>query len=148
LRGDFVSVNKLIAHDISKAPGDIYLQTHATNPLIKPETFAKALKTFVDDEDSHDSLFSVNRYQARFYSSTGEAVNHNPEELLRTQDLPPVYEENSLLYIFTAQSFAKKQRRIGLNPILFDTPRMESIDIDDEFSFKLAEMLALYSRSA
>jgi len=145
LRGDFVSVNKIIEYDISISDSDIFVQTHATNPLLKAETLAIALKKFIESEDNNDSLFSVNRYQSRFYTHKGEAINHNLEKLLRTQDLPPVYEENSNFYIFTRESFNKKKRRIGENPILFEMSRIEAIDIDDEFSFKLAEILALYA---
>ena len=147
LIGDFVSVNKLIEHDMEFCEGEIFIQTHATNPLLRAETIAKALKYFVEEEEENqaDSLFSVNKFQTRFYTESGEAINHNPKELLRTQDLPPVLEENSCIYIFTKESFKNSGRRIGLKPVYFETPKVESIDIDDEFSFKLAELLALYS---
>ena len=143
LRGDMVSMNRIIEHDIGLVEADIFIQTHATNPLLKPETIARALKEFAEDED-HDSLFSVNAYQSRFYTHDGKPVNHDPDELLRTQDLHPVYEENSCLYVFTGESFAASGARIGARPRLFPTPRIESIDIDDEFAFRLAELLALY----
>jgi len=144
LRGDYVSVNKIISYDLTKTDGDIYIQTHTTNPLLQSETIAKGLKQFVEQDDSYDSLFSVNRYQSRFYSEHAKAINHDPNELIRTQDLTPVYEENSVLYIFTKNSFEKSKARIGKKPMMFETPRVDSIDIDDEFSFKLAEMLSLY----
>jgi len=146
LIGDFVSVNKLIKYDLENSESDIYIQTHATNPLLKAETIAHSLKSFVENENGRDSLFSVNKFQSRFYDKDGHPVNHNPEELLRTQDLPPVYEENSCLYVFTKTSFFKKERRIGENPILFEIPKIEAVDIDDEYSFKLAEIIALYSK--
>lgn len=145
LQGDFVSVNKIIAHDIEKAESDIFIQTHATNPLLKAETIAGALKKFIESEDKYDSVFSVNRFQSRFYDSNGKAINHNPDELIRTQDLSPIYEENSNFYIFTNDSFTKYKRRIGDQPLLFEISKIESIDIDDEFSFKLAEILSLYA---
>lgn len=144
LCGDFVSMNKVIAHDIQEGPADIYLQTHATNPLLRRETISQALKDFVAAED-RDSLFSVSRLQTRLYWQDGKPINHDPSELLRTQDLPPVYEENSCLYVFTRQSFGRAQRRIGEQPLLFETPRVESIDIDDEYTFRLAEMLVSYA---
>lgn len=145
LRGDFVSVNKLIKYDLDNSDGDIYLQTHATNPLVKSETIAIAIKKFVEiEDDDYDSLFTVNRFQTRFYKSDGVPINHNPKELLRTQDLDPVYEENSCMYIFTKESFLKEDKRIGSNPFMYETPHIESIDIDDEFSFKLAEILSIY----
>ncbi len=146
LRGDMVSTNKLFAHDIDQTDASLFVQTHATNPLLRPETIAKALKSFVEDDKGFDSLFSVTVHHSRFYNDNGEAVNHDPDNLIRTQDLPPMYEENSVLYIFTRESFVKRSRRIGEAPMIFPTSRIESIDIDDEFTFRLAELLALYSQ--
>jgi CMP-N-acetylneuraminic acid synthetase len=145
LIGDFVSVNKIIGYDLSESESDIYLQTHATNPLLKSETIADALKKFLELEEEYDSMFSVNAYQSRFYLKDGEAINHNPEELLRTQDLDPLYEENSNFYIFTNESFHSTGRRIGKKPFMYPTSKIESIDIDDEFSFHLAELLSMYA---
>jgi CMP-N-acetylneuraminic acid synthetase len=145
LRGDLVSMNKLIAHDISRFASDIYIQTHATNPLLRSRTISEALRSFAKS-DEYDSLFTVNRVQTRLYDSEGRPVNHDPEELMRTQDLPPLFEENSCLYVFTLESFEKKQRRIGDMPLMYETDPIESIDIDDEFTFRLAEMLAGYAQ--
>jgi len=103
------------------------------------------LRRFIQSEE-HDSLFSVNRVQTRLYAASGEPINHDPEKLIRTQDLPPVFEENSVLYIFTRESFAVRRRRIGDKPLMFETDRIESIDIDNEYTFRLAEMLAGYVR--
>ena len=146
IRGDFVSMNRVIEYDLTQSEADIYLQTHATNPLLSHETLAHALKKFVEKQEECDSLFSVTQYQSRFYFEDGRPVNHDPEELLRTQDLPPLYEENSCIYIFTKESFGEKKRRIGPKPVLFPTPHIESTDIDDEFTFRLAELLALYAQ--
>ena len=145
LRGHDVSTNRIFGHDLVQVEADIFVQTHATNPLLRPETIAAALKTFVENEEEYDSLFGVNTYRSRFYREDGSAVNHDPELLIPTQDLSPVYEENSCIYVFTRESFEKKKRRIGLKPLMFPTPPMESVDIDDEFAFRLAELLALYS---
>jgi N-acylneuraminate cytidylyltransferase len=145
LCGDMVSMNRVIAHDISQVASDIYLQTHATNPLLRSETITRALRRFVRSEDC-DSLFSVNRYQSRFYTGEGEPINHDPTHLIRTQDLEPIFEENSALYVFTRASFESTDRRIGRRPFMFETDRIEGIDIDDEYTFRLAEMLAGYAR--
>ena len=66
--------------------------------------------------------------------------------LLRTQDLPPLYEENSNLYLFTRTSFAATGARIGAKPAIFVTPRLESWDIDDEEGFMVAELVAARTR--
>lgn len=144
LRGDLVSMNALIAHDMARVAADIYVQTHATNPLLRSKTITDALRAFAKSEN-HDSLFTVNRLQTRLYDAEGRPINHDPDELLRTQDLPPLFEENSCLYIFSSESFGKKGRRIGDDPLMYETEPIESIDIDDEFTFRLAEVLAGYA---
>lgn len=147
LCGDQISTNQIFDYDLSQTDGEIYLQTHTTNPILKAGTISKALTKFISIEPDYDSLFSVNRHQSRFYTHTGAAINHDPDELIRTQDLNPLYEENSSLYIFTKESFGKNKRRIGSRPFLHVTPPIESIDIDDEFSFRIAELLSLYTQS-
>lgn len=145
LCGDFVSMNKVLADDVDNVEADIYLMTHATNPLLRPATIRggiAALESAVDAETA-DSLFSVNRFQTRFYRGDASPVNHDPGNLARTQDLEPWYEENSILYLFTKDSFSTTGARIGECPVLFETPPLESVDIDDEPGWILAELIAL-----
>ncbi len=143
LRGDFVSMNSIIGHDLSLAASEHFLQTHSTNPLVRGETIDRAIERYFDGLAKNDSLFSVTPWQCRFYTADGRPVNHNPAELLRTQDLPPLYEENSCLYIFSQKSFAAAgDKRIGLTPALFPMSRLEAVDIDEEEDFILAETLA------
>ncbi len=140
------NINKIIEHDIERFDADIYLQTHVTNPLLKPETIANSLKIFIELEDGYDSLFSVNKYNKRFYDSNGKALNHDLDNLVRTYELSPVYEENSILYIFTKESFFKKKNRIGLKPKMLEISHVEAIDINDEITFRFAEVIALYKK--
>jgi CMP-N-acetylneuraminic acid synthetase len=146
LCGDFVSMNKIIADDIVAVDSDIYLMTHVTNPLLGRDTLEKALDAYVQSlrAGTNDSLFSVNRMQTRFYDAHARPINHDPSELRRTQDLEPWYEENSNLYLFTKQSFAASGARIGCNPMLLETPKLESIDIDDQEDWDLASIAARY----
>ena len=143
LRGDFVSMNKIIKNDIENITSKNYLMTHTTNPFLSKSTIQKALKKYIQSKENNlnDSLFSVNVYQNRFYRENGEPINHDPSKLLRTQDLEKWMEENSNLYIFNKESFLKTNNRIGLNPILFNTPKKESIDIDNEDDWEFATLI-------
>ena len=91
------------------------------------------------------SLFSVNKFQSRFYDHKCQPINHDPNNLIQTQELEPFFEENSILYIFTKKSFSITNARIGMRPIMFETPMIESIDIDTpsdwDFAFKLKELI-------
>jgi CMP-N-acetylneuraminic acid synthetase len=77
--------------------------------------------------------------QTRLYDQHGKPLNHDPDVLLRTQDLPPVYEENSTIYIFSKEILEKRRNRIGHRPIMFEIKREEAIDIDEEIDFILAD---------
>lgn len=145
LCGDFTSMNKVLGDDVANVPSELYVMTHTTNPLLSSLTIARALLFFEKKRANSeaDSLFSVNPFQSRFYRKDGSAVNHDPDNLIRTQDLEPWFEENSNLYIFSGESFRSTNARIGRKPILFPTPRLESVDIDDQEGWNLAELIAL-----
>ena len=146
LCGNTVSMNRILADDISQVAADLYLMTHTTNPLLSATTLGRALTQFQQacKTGSADSLFSVNRVQTRFYRRDGMPVNHDPQNLIPTQDLEPWYEENSNLYLFTTKSFAATNARIGQRPLLFETPSLESVDIDTPEDWQLAEAIAQY----
>lgn len=137
--GDTVSMNLVIADDVAGVASDAYLMTHTTNPLLSAVTLRKALAAYLQAKaaGSADSLFTVDKVQDRFYRADTSAVNHDPKNLLRTQDLEPWYQENSNLYIFSRESFAAANARIGLKPMMFEGPAFESIDIDtpDDWNF-------------
>lgn len=144
--GDFVSMNLVIADDVANVDADVYLMTHTTNPLMSADTVRKALAAFREAQaaGTADSLFTVDKVQTRFYRADGSAVNHDPDNLIRTQDLEPWYEENSNLYIFTRESFAKTNARIGKQPKMYEGPYFESIDIDTPQDWDFAVVAARF----
>ena len=141
LVGDYVSMNDIIAYEVSLSGSADYIQTHSTNPLIKYSTIESAIKKYLKNKNKFDSLFSVTRLQTRIYNDDKKPLNHDPKKLLRTQDLPPIYEENSNIYLFSDKSFKKNNRRIGDNPIFFEMDAKEAIDIDEMIDFEIAEFL-------
>jgi len=138
LRSEFEPMNNILLYDVAQIEADYYLQTHSTNPLLTTETISRAVEKFLTRGD-HDSLFGVTRLQTRLYDQHGKPLNHDPDVLLRTQDLPPVYEENSTIYIFSKEILEKRRNRIGHRPIMFEIKREEAIDIDEEIDFILAD---------
>jgi CMP-N-acetylneuraminic acid synthetase len=141
LRADDVPMNEILLYDTEKFPADFYLQTHSTNPLLKTETVSRAIRTFHENYPKLDSLFSVTRLQTRLYDQHGNAINHNPQELIQTQDLPPVYEENSCIYIFNRPNLAAKHHRISDHPLMFEIEADEAWDIDEELDFAITDFL-------
>lgn len=141
LRGDTVSMNEVLLYDTSQVESDYYLQTHSTNPLLRPQTISRSIQAFISKTPEFDSLFSVTRLQVRLWDQYGHAINHDPNVLLQTQDLPPVYEENSCLYIFSRQTLVSRKNRLGERPLMFEIDRAEAWDIDEELDFSITEFL-------
>lgn len=141
LQADEIPMNQILLHDTSLIKAEYYLQTHSTNPLLKSETISRGIQTYLSQRMRYDTLFSVTRLQTRLWDQQGKAVNHNPSELLQTQDLPPIYEENSCLYLFTRKSLEKHQNRIGSSPLMFEIDPAEAWDIDTPLDFEIVEFL-------
>ena len=141
LRDGEISMNEILLHDVSLVQADFYMQTHSTNPLLQADTISRAIEILMDNYPAYDSLFSVTRWQTRLWDGSGKAINHDPGILLRTQDLPPVFEENSCLYIFTRQTLEVQRNRIGQRPYIFEIDADEAWDIDEEIDFKIVDLL-------
>ncbi|MEW5870909.1 MAG: acylneuraminate cytidylyltransferase family protein [Chloroflexota bacterium] len=141
LRADHIPMNEILAYDTEQVQADFYLQTHSTNPLLRPQSVSKAIQALLANYPAYDSLFSVTRLQTRLWDQLGRAINHNPAILLQTQDLPPVYEENSCLYIFTRRTLLARRNRLGERPMMFEISPAEAWDIDEEIDFAITDFL-------
>ena len=142
--GDNDSMTSVLRADIENIHAGLYLMTHTTNPFLEKETIVQAIKDFqiAKSQFNSDSLFTVNKMQTRFYKQNCQPVNHDPTNLIPTQNLEPWFEENSNLYLFTKESFLKTNARIGQNPIMYETRKIESIDIDTLEDWEMASMIA------
>jgi CMP-N-acetylneuraminic acid synthetase len=141
LRADDVSMNEVLAYDTSQVEADFYLQTHTTNPLLRSQTISVAVQQFLAVYPTYDSMFTVTRIQTRLWDQLGRAINHNPAVLLQTQDLPPVFEENSCLYLFTRQNLLARRNRLSERALMFEIPAAEAWDIDEELDFDIVNSL-------
>jgi CMP-N-acetylneuraminic acid synthetase len=141
LKDGSVPMNDVLLNIINQVTAEFYLQTHSTNPILSTSTIDAGIKSFLDNFPMHDSLFSVTKKNVRYWDTLARPINHNQNILLRTQDLPPIYEENSCMYIFSKEILLNKHNRIGDRPYLFEIDEIEAQDIDVELNFKVAEFL-------
>lgn len=140
LLGDMVGIQPLIEWDLRHSSADLFMQTHSTNPLLRPETIDRAVRAFTD-QDQHDSLFSVTELHTRLYWPDGRSMNHDPDHIVRTQDLDPILEENSCIYVFRRETFERTGHRLGDRPLLFPIDPLEAVDIDEPHDFEIAEAI-------
>jgi CMP-N-acetylneuraminic acid synthetase len=140
LRAGEIPMNEVLLNTTAGLDADWFLQTHSTNPLLTPRTVSSAIRALHGSPDN-DSLFTVTRLQTRLWDADGRPVNHDPAVLLRTQDLPPIFEENSCIYLFKRETLVRRGSRLGERPLMFEIPREEALDIDEEDDFKMAELI-------
>jgi CMP-N-acetylneuraminic acid synthetase len=141
LRADTIPMNEILLHDTALFPADLYLQTHSTNPLLRPQTVSRAIQALQTSFPAYDSLFGVTRVQTRLWDALARPINHNPAILLRTQDLPPIFMENSCIYLFTRPLLEERRNRLGERPLMFEIDPAEAWDIDEEMDFGIVEYL-------
>jgi CMP-N-acetylneuraminic acid synthetase len=132
----------IIEYDLKFVKTKHFLQTHVTSPFIKHETIDSAIKVYFEGlSRGIDSVMGVNRFQTRFYDQNKNPINHNPNIMVPSQDMPPIYEDNSSFYINSVDNFMTYKNRVGKNPIFIEISKLESIDIDDEEDFTLCEAI-------
>lgn len=141
LRADDIAMNEILMYDTSQVEGDLYLQTHSTNPLLRAETISASIQQLMAEYPAYDSLFGVTRRHVRLWDELTRPINHNPAILLQTQDLPPVFEDNSCMYIFKREHLIERRNRLGERPMMFEVPPQEAMDIDNEIDFQVVDLM-------
>ena len=142
LRDGSIAMNDVLLNTLDQVAADIVLQTHSTNPFLKADTVSGALNLFTSPGREFDSVFSVTRLQARLWDEEHRPVNHDPSVLLRTQDLAPLFIENSCFFIFTPELLRERGTRIGTRPFMVEMAPLEAVDIDTEEDFAQAAAIA------
>ena len=138
LNGDNINANDFIREFIKTIDADIYVNAHTTSPFAKPETIAELVDKVASGE--YDSAFCAESIRT-FMWQDGKPINFDPDHFPRTQDLPLVYGETSIAYVFTKESFLKHNRRLGSKPYIKEVSKIEAIDIDYPEDFEIANAI-------
>lgn len=117
---------------------DIYVYAHATAPFITRETMKQCIEAVKSGE--YDSAFCAVKLQDYLWQD-GQPLNFDATNLPRTQDLKPIYQETSGVYVFTKEVFQQYKRRIGVKPFIKEVTFKEAVDIDNPEDFDLAEVM-------
>lgn len=123
---------------ISAVDADIYVYAHATAPFITVGTMKQCIESVKSGK--YDSAFCAIKLQDYLWQD-GEPLNFDASNLPRTQDLKPIYQETSGIYVFTKQVYQEYRRRIGMIPFIKEVSFKEAVDIDNPEDFELAEAL-------
>lgn len=138
LDSDKINANDIIREFMKEVDADIYVNAHTTSPFARPETIEECVEKVLSDE--YDSAFCAETIKA-FMWEEGKPLNFNPDRFPRTQDLPNIYAETSIAYVFTKESFKKHNRRLGEKPYIKEVGKIEAIDIDYPEDFEIADAI-------
>ena len=138
LDGDSINANDIIREFIKEIDADIYVNAHTTSPFAKAETIDECVERVASGE--YDSAFCAEAIRT-FLWSDNKPLNFDPDHFPRTQDLPLIYGETSIAYVFTKKSFLENNRRLGRKPYIKEVDRIEAMDIDYPEDFEICNAI-------
>lgn len=122
------------------------LWTHVTSPFIDENDYQKIMATYSDAKNNgYDSLMTVLRMQG-FIWSENSPVSYNRDHLKwpMTQNIKPLFEVDSGVFLSSVDNYNLYSDRIGLKPFLYEQNKLKSVDIDWPEDFTYAEKLWKY----
>jgi N-acylneuraminate cytidylyltransferase len=138
---DSANGNDLLEHWVDIKPNyDVYFQVFVTSPFLTPNTL-KDCVNIMKTNPLGDSVFTVIE-DYTWYWFNGKPVNYNPKLLPRSQDAKPIIKETTSLYGISKEGFNKTKSRIGESPQIYVVDEIEGTDIDTEFDFIMAKLIA------
>jgi N-acylneuraminate cytidylyltransferase len=120
--------------------GDIVMYSNVTNPLVNTESYINGIKTFYEISGKFDSLNSAHLIK-EFMFLDNQPINYDLLKQPRSQDLPNIYALNFAFSILTKENMVKYKNVVGHTPYMYELTETESLDIDTEFDFEIAEFL-------
>ena len=132
---------EIIDRFVKDVDADIYVLTHVTQPFTKAESIKNALDKVISGE--YDSAFSAVVLQDYMWMN-GQPFNYDMKNIVRTQDLEPIYMETGAFFIFRKEVFTNLGQRIGENPYIYEIDQFEAVDIDTAEDFEFAKAVAMY----
>jgi CMP-N-acetylneuraminic acid synthetase len=132
---------EVVEHIMDTIPGNpIVTWALSTSPLFS--RFKKAVTTYLDNKDKHDSLVAVLPKKSFFLNKYGKGINYNlgywhPY----SQELETYYEVTGACYIGRKSDMAKWKYWFGVRPYLFEVSSLESIDVDELDDFEAAQKI-------
>ena len=115
---------------------DHLMYSPVTCPLISRETYVECIEKYQRSEN----VVTVAPVKHHLWLD-GKPLNYNIEESPNSQDLPDIYQITYGVCIISRENMIKFKNIVTLNPTFKVLNEIESLDIDTEFDFLLAEMI-------
>lgn len=135
-----VSMSEVFENMAKNIDNDYILYANCTNPLVETQTYFDSINTFFEQEEQYDSLVSCHNIKEFLYLDN-KALNYDPANQPRSQDLPNITALNFAISILSKSNMTKYKNIIGSKPYFYKLNEIESVDIDTPLDFFTAEKL-------
>lgn len=135
-----ISMSSVFEHMAKNMDCENILYANCTNPLVSTNSYSDAIRIFLNNTSAYDSLVSCHDIKEFLYLD-GKALNYDPMNQPRSQDLPNVVALNFAISIISKSDMIKNKNIIGMNPYFYKLNEVESLDIDTPLDFFIAEKL-------
>ena len=135
-----VSMSEVFQNMAENIDGDYIMYANCTNPLVETDTYIDAINQFFINEKECDSLVSCHDIKEFLYLDN-KALNYDPQNQPRSQDLPNITALNFAISILSKENMINNKNIIGKKPYFYKLDEIESVDIDTSLDFFIAEKL-------
>ena len=135
-----VSMSDVYKNMAESIDTDLIMYANVTNPLVNTDSYVNGIKTFKEISGKFDSLNSAHLVK-EFMFLDNKPINYDLLNQPRSQDLPNIYALNFAFSILTKEHMIEYKNVIGRTPYMYELSEVESVDIDTEFDFEVAEFL-------
>jgi len=130
-----------VGHIMGTIQGNpIVMWALTTSPLFS--NFTDTVQKFLQNRKQHDSLITVLPKKSFFLNKYGRGINYNPGYWHPySQELETYYEVTGACYMGLKSDMVKWKYWFGIRPYLYTVSFIESIDIDTQEDFIMAQQL-------
>ena len=145
LRDSYFSTSKVPMSEVyryiaSEVDGEYIAWINVTNPLCNEYIYQSAVKKFKKISNNYDCFLSaVKNKQNYFYKN--KPINFKRSPWPRSQDLEPLISLPFAISILKRKNMVKWGSCVGKKPFFYFLNPLVATDIDDQSSFKIAELL-------
>ena len=140
LATDDVPMNDVYEYLASLADNDHVCFVHVTSPLLKDSSLQSCVKEYLDMTSDFDSLATVTKLKEYIWHN-GVAVNYDPNNHPRSQDLPDYCALNFAVNIIGKRNMIDRRNIVGSKFKPFFLSSEESVDVDTMLDFEFAQLL-------
>lgn len=144
LAGDAVTLDPVIYHAVTACEAsksktyDIVITMQATSPTLRSVTLQNAVESFVSG--TADTMISAVNEPHLSWGYEGNELVPNYEKRVNRQQLPKHLKETGG-FLITRRKCVTEAGRIGKKVTVYEVPKNEAIDIDNDHDWKVCEAI-------